>query len=65
MSVAFSLGNSGIFAMLGGLLFLLGGDMFSAAGGLALAGKIRDMDKAAASVPAEIAAESAGEDGGT
>jgi hypothetical protein len=50
----------GVFVALGGLLFLLIGDLFSLAGGLALAGKPPALE-AAAGVPAEAA----GKNGGT
>jgi hypothetical protein len=69
MRAAFALGDADVFAALGSLLFLLAGDMFSVAGGLALVVKSRGLGEAAAVVPAVIpagaAAGPAAEDGGT
>jgi hypothetical protein len=58
---ALYLGAPGGLLVPGSLLFLLAGDLFSTAGSLALAGKIRT---SAAGVPAALPAESAGEDEG-
>jgi hypothetical protein len=62
ISAALYLRNTGAFMVLGSLLFLLMGDLFSTTGGLALAGKSRK--SAAAGVPAALPAESSGENGG-
>jgi hypothetical protein len=56
--------NPGVFIILGSLLFLLFGDLFSAAGGLALAKKLQKGEKTAGTAPAEIPAESVGKQGG-
>jgi hypothetical protein len=56
---ALALKNPGVFTALGSLLFLLAGDLFAAAGGLALARKI-PAPEGAAGVPAEAAGEGGG-----
>jgi hypothetical protein len=58
---ALYLRDPGAFMVLGSLLFLLLGDLFSAAGGLALAGKNRK--PAGGGVSAAPPAETAGENG--
>jgi hypothetical protein len=60
---ALYLSNPGAFWALGGVLFLLAGDMLSAAGGLALAGKVRERE-AARVPPPGLPVEAAGEQGG-
>jgi hypothetical protein len=56
--------NQGVLMIIGSLLFLLLGDLFSAAGGLALVKKLRD-GEAAETAPAEIPAKAAGKQGGS
>jgi hypothetical protein len=57
--------SPGIFMILGSLLFLLFGDLLSAAGGLALVKKLQELEAAAETAPAEDAAKTAGEQGGS
>jgi hypothetical protein len=53
----------GILMILGSLLFLLFGDLFSAAGGLALAKKLQGIEKPGETAPAEAPVNAAGEQG--
>ncbi|MDR2258492.1 MAG: hypothetical protein LBE14_05015 [Treponema sp.] len=57
--------NPGVFIILGSLLFLLFGDLLSAAGGLALVKKLQSGEETAGTAPAEIPAKTAGEQGGS
>jgi hypothetical protein len=57
--------DPGILMTLGSLLFLLFGDLFSAAGGLALAKKLQGMEKPGETAPAEVPVNAAGEQGET
>jgi hypothetical protein len=59
---ALHLRNPGVLVALGCLLFLLTGDLLSAAGGLALAKKAPALE--AAGAPAEVPVDAAGEQGG-
>jgi hypothetical protein len=61
---ALYLRSPGIFMILGSLLFLLFGDLLSAAGGLALVKKLQGFEAAAGAAPAEVPAQTAGEEGG-
>jgi hypothetical protein len=61
---ALYLKNPGAFAALGIILFLLAGDALSAAGGLALAGKVREHGAAAGVPPGALPAGAAGNSGG-
>jgi hypothetical protein len=64
MYTALYLKNPGAFLALGGVLFLLAGDALSVAGGLALAGKVRERGDDAGASPAALPAEAAGNSGG-
>jgi hypothetical protein len=64
MYTAVYLSSPGILVILGSLLFLLCGDLLSAAGGLALVKKIRGIEETGGSAPAEVLAGSAGDQEG-
>jgi hypothetical protein len=66
MYTGFYLGLAGILLVLGSLVFLLAGDLFSVAGGIALSGKVRELE-ASAGTPAAgaLPAETAGSGGVT
>ncbi|MDR0623407.1 MAG: hypothetical protein LBG10_03160 [Treponema sp.] len=57
---ALYLRNPGVFMILGSLLFLLFGDLFSAAGGLALVKKLQGNEETAGTAPAKTAGEQGG-----
>jgi hypothetical protein len=62
--MAINLMIPGVFTALGSLLFLLAGDLLSAAGGLALVKKLQDVKKAGEPVPVEAPANAAEDQGG-
>jgi hypothetical protein len=57
--------SPGVFIILGCLLILLFGDLFSALGGLALIKKLQEIKTPEKQAPVEIPAEAAGEQGET
>jgi hypothetical protein len=61
---ALYLKNPGALWAFGSILFLLAGDLLSVAGGLALAGKIRERGGAAGVPPPVLPVEAAGNSGG-